>query len=83
MYSISGYGPQFLRGCPSARPTTNTAKYCLRTTVDVPDPVYRGLKTKVAQRGCAVNELVLRTRAARVLMPRDRKAVLACVVSPP
>jgi len=32
----------------------------MRTTVDIPDPVYRRLKTKAAQRGCSVKELVLR-----------------------
>ena len=32
----------------------------MRTTVDIPDPVYRRLKTKAAHRGCSVKELVLR-----------------------
>jgi hypothetical protein len=32
----------------------------MRTTVDIPDPVYRRLKSKAAQRGCSVKELVLR-----------------------
>ena len=32
----------------------------MRTTVDIPDPVYRRLKTEAAQRGCSVKELVLR-----------------------
>jgi len=32
----------------------------MRTTVDIPDPVYRRLKTKAAQQGCSVKELVLR-----------------------
>jgi predicted DNA-binding ribbon-helix-helix protein len=32
----------------------------MRTTVDIPDPVYRRLKTAAAQRGCSVKELVLR-----------------------
>jgi hypothetical protein len=32
----------------------------MRTTVDIPDPVYRRLKAEAAQRGCSVKELVLR-----------------------
>jgi len=32
----------------------------MRTTVDIPDPVYRRLKTEAAHRGCSVKELVLR-----------------------
>jgi len=32
----------------------------MRTTVDIPDPLYRRLKTAAAQRGCSVKELVLR-----------------------
>ena len=32
----------------------------MRTTLDIPDPVYRRLKAAAAQRGCSVKELVLR-----------------------
>jgi hypothetical protein len=32
----------------------------MRTTVDIPDPIYRRLKSEAAQRGCSVKELVLR-----------------------
>jgi hypothetical protein len=32
----------------------------MRTTVDIPDSVYRRLKTEAAHRGCSVKELVLR-----------------------
>lgn len=32
----------------------------MRTTVDIPDPVYRQLKAKAALRGCSVKELILR-----------------------
>jgi hypothetical protein len=32
----------------------------MRTTVDIPDSVYRRLKTEAVQRGCSVKELVLR-----------------------
>jgi len=32
----------------------------MRTTVDIPDPVYRQLKSKAARRGCSVKDLILR-----------------------
>jgi hypothetical protein len=32
----------------------------MRTTVDIPDPVYKRLKAEAVQRGCTVKELVLR-----------------------
>ncbi len=32
----------------------------MRTTVDIPDPTYRKLKSKAAEQGCAVKELILR-----------------------
>ncbi|MGH9739500.1 MAG: hypothetical protein ACRD4X_13090 [Candidatus Acidiferrales bacterium] len=32
----------------------------MRTTVDIPDPVYRRLKVQAASEGCSVKELVLR-----------------------
>jgi len=32
----------------------------MRTTVDIPDPLYRRLKAEAAGRGCSVKELVLR-----------------------
>ena len=32
----------------------------MRTTVDIPDPIYRRLKSAAALRGCSVKELVLR-----------------------
>jgi hypothetical protein len=32
----------------------------MRTTVDIPDSVYRQLKAKAALRGCTVRELILR-----------------------
>jgi hypothetical protein len=31
----------------------------MRTTVDIPDPVYRQLKSKAALRGCSVKQLIL------------------------
>ena len=32
----------------------------MRTTVDIPDPVYRRLKVKAALDGCTVKEIILR-----------------------
>lgn len=32
----------------------------MRTTVDIPDPIYRELKGKAASEGCSVKELILR-----------------------
>ncbi len=32
----------------------------VRTTVDIPDPIYRRLKSVAALRGCSVMDLVLR-----------------------
>lgn len=32
----------------------------MRTTVDIPDGIYRILKSKAAQEGCSVKELILR-----------------------
>jgi hypothetical protein len=32
----------------------------MRTTVDIPDPLYKRLKVKAASQGCSVRELVLR-----------------------
>jgi hypothetical protein len=31
----------------------------VRTTVDIPDPIYRRLKSRAALRGCSVKELIL------------------------
>jgi hypothetical protein len=41
----------------------------MRTTVDIPDPIYRRLKSKAAQRGCSVKELVLRGVRAELERP--------------
>ncbi len=32
----------------------------MRTTVDIPDPLYRKLKARAARDGCSVKELLLR-----------------------
>jgi hypothetical protein len=32
----------------------------VRTTVDIPDPLYRQLKSRAAREGCSVKQLILR-----------------------
>jgi hypothetical protein len=45
----------------------------MRTTVDIPDPLYRELKGKAAREGLSVKELILRG-VERELKNRSRKA---------
>jgi hypothetical protein len=46
----------------------------MRTTVDIPDPLYRRLKSAAAMRGCSVKSLVLRgVRASLESEPSRRK----------
>jgi hypothetical protein len=46
----------------------------MRTTVDIPDPLYRRLKTAAATRGCSVKSLVLRSvRASLERRPEERR----------
>ena len=45
----------------------------MRTTVDIPDPVYRRLKTRAANEGSSAKELILRG-VKRVLKERRRKS---------
>jgi hypothetical protein len=33
----------------------------MRTTVDIPDPIYRKLKSRAAEQGCSVKTLILRS----------------------
>jgi hypothetical protein len=50
----------------------------MRTTVDIPDPIYRRLKSAAALRGCSVKDLVLRgvkTELEGTESKRKRKAV--------
>ena len=49
----------------------------MRTTVDIPDPVYRRLKSAAAQRGCSVKELVLRGVNAELEGARPARKVRA------
>jgi hypothetical protein len=53
----------------------------MRTTVDIPDPIYRALKKKAAHEGRSVKELVLRgveleMRASRQKQSRRKPPVI-------
>ncbi len=45
----------------------------MRTTVDIPDPVYRRLKSRAASEGSSAKELILRG-VNHVLKQRSRKS---------
>lgn len=48
----------------------------VRTTIDIPEPLYRQLKQQAASRGCSVRELVLTGVRSAVLKeekPRSRR----------
>lgn len=49
----------------------------MRTTVDIPDPVYRRLKAKAAEQGCSVKQLVVRgvEKELGALAPRRQKRI--------
>ena len=50
----------------------------MRTTIDIPDSLYRRLKVTAALRGCSVKELVLRSVQAELKAGRNtprKKAV--------
>ena len=53
----------------------------MRTTVDIPDPIYRQLKAKAAVRGCSVKELILRGVEAE-LNGKTRRETKARVALP-
>ena len=42
----------------------------IRTTVDIPAPLYRKLKEQAAQRGCSVRDLLLNGAERVLLQPR-------------
>ena len=45
----------------------------MRTTVDIPDPLYRALKQKAANKGHSVKELVLRGVELELRAPSRKK----------
>ena len=44
----------------------------VRTTIDIPAPLYRQLKQQAAQQGCSVRELVSRGIGQVLLKPQSR-----------
>jgi hypothetical protein len=55
----------------------------MRTTIDIPDPIYRGLKSQAALEGKSVKELVLRriTRSAEDAVNQPRKIKFPAIPS--
>jgi hypothetical protein len=45
----------------------------MRTTVDIPDGVYRQLKTKAIHEGCSIKELILRGLASELEGTKRRR----------
>jgi hypothetical protein len=45
----------------------------VRTTVDIPDPIYRRLKSAAALRGCSVKDLVLLGVKAELEEPKSKR----------
>jgi hypothetical protein len=52
----------------------------MRTTVDIPDPIYRELKSRAAREGRSVKELVLRAVRLELEPPKKAKARKAPVI---
>jgi hypothetical protein len=54
----------------------------MRTTVDIPDPIYRQLKAKAASEGRSVRELILRGAEGtlRRRLPKPRRRVRLPIV---
>jgi hypothetical protein len=46
----------------------------MRTTIDIPDPLYRQLKTKAAGEGRSVKDVVLRAVQLELHAPRKKAA---------
>jgi hypothetical protein len=57
----------------------------IRTTVDIPAPMYRKLKEQAAQQGCSVRELLLNGAERVLLNPRrpPRRAVQFPLIDSP
>ena len=45
----------------------------MRTTIDIPDPTYRDLKSKAARQGCSVKALILRSVEKDIRVAKRRK----------
>jgi hypothetical protein len=57
----------------------------MRTTVDIPDPLYRQLKSRAAREGCSVKQLILRgvegEMQAEASKPRRKRICLPLIRS--
>jgi hypothetical protein len=55
----------------------------MRTTIDIPDPIYRQLKAKAASEGRSVRELILRGAAGTLqgAPPKPRRRIRLPIVS--
>ena len=56
----------------------------IRTTVDIPEPLYRKLKAQASARGCSIRELVLAGVRSIVLegqRPRPKRIQFPLIVS--
>jgi hypothetical protein len=56
----------------------------MRTTVDIPDPLYRQLKSRAAREGCSVKDLILRGVEGELQLPRKagrKRIVLPLITS--
>jgi hypothetical protein len=70
---VPGVKAEFIAGCEmchiygrwSMKPES------VRTTVDIPAPLYRRLKAQAAAQGCSARELILRGMERVVLNPRQ------------
>lgn len=45
----------------------------MRTTIDIPDPLYRKLKAKAAENGCSVKGLILRSVQEKHSLARPKR----------
>jgi len=52
----------------------------MRTTVDIPDAVYRRLKASAAEQGCSIKELVLRGVESQLKIRKPNKRVRLPIV---
>jgi hypothetical protein len=52
----------------------------MRTTVDIPDAIYRRLKARAAEQGCSVKELVLHGLESQLKIRRPNNPVRLPIV---
>jgi hypothetical protein len=54
----------------------------MRTTVDIPDPLYRKLKAKAAENGCSMKEMILRGVEQELSPVRPRRGRITHPILP-